>query len=200
MPTEETATKLIPPLPSNSGYVQYIKELLLKKLKRKPEPNARYQGANVHMFGDNQNGYVVLEKNGEILYLVRHELVKHNALQLGRQVLVWRNRETHSAAARGFASHVFFDFLLPKYKALIADKEQTADGKQFWEYALGRAFELEKHVYYLNRRATPNTLLELEDYADVLAHEDELWGHDQGHLRTFAVISQVPLKIKGSGK
>ena len=196
MPSEETATRLIAPLSDDSGYVKHVRLLLNEKLRKKGKPFSVYQGATVYLLGDKQQGYVVLEKNGEILYFVRHEAVKHNSLQLGRQVLVWRNKDVHSAAARGFAAMVFFNYLLPKYKALVADKEQTANGKQFWEYALGTALEKGLYVYYLDRRSTPNRLLKLDDYAEVLAYEDELWGYENGHLRTFAVISQVPLELK----
>lgn len=197
MSTEERATKLIEPLSDTSGFVQHVKKLLEKKLAKAKAPDAQYKGADVYMLGDRQNGYVTLVKDGEILYFVRHELIKHNRLQVGRQVLVWRNRKArHSTSSAGFASHVFFDYLLPKYHALIADKEQTPEGKQFWEYALDKAFALGKHVYFLNRRTTPNTLTVLQDFNDVLDHVDDLWGFDEGHLRTFAVISDIPLKIK----
>jgi hypothetical protein len=198
MATEEHATKLIAPLSEERGHVEYVKYLLRDKLAKKAKPFATYQGATVYLLGDRQQGYVVLEKAGEVLYFVRHELVKHNKLHFGRQVLVWRNKEVQGTAARGFAIHVFFNYLLPKYKALLADKEQTRDGKQFWEYALDFAFQKKLFVYYLDRRSTPNALYQLEDYADVIAHEDDLWGYEQGHLRTFAVISSVPLQLKGS--
>jgi hypothetical protein len=198
MPTEERATKLIEPLSDTSGFVQHVRSLLEQKLAtKKVAMTTRYQGADVYMFGDRQNGYITLVKDGEILYFVRHELVKHNRMQLGRQVLVWRNRHAaNSASSVGFASHVFFDYLLPKYHALIADKEQSPDGKQFWEYALKRAFDLGKKAYFLNRRTTPNTLTQLHDFNDVIANAHDLWGEEDGHLRTFAVISDVPLKIK----
>jgi len=195
---EQKAMRVISPLSEDvNGYVAYVKTLLERKLKTNKSPDSTYQGANVYHLGDKQNGYVVLEQSGEILYFVRHELIKHNKLQVGRQVLVWRNKEAYkSGASAGFASKVFFDYLLPKYKALIADKEQTRDGKQFWEYAIRSAFQRNDFVYFLNRRSTPNSLTRLISYQEVLDRTDELWGIEEGHLRTFAVISELPLKIK----
>ncbi|MGD0511539.1 MAG: hypothetical protein ABSA33_06930, partial [Candidatus Micrarchaeaceae archaeon] len=114
----------------------------------------------------------------------------------GRQVIVWRNKEVYSGASAGFASKIFFEYLLPKYKALVADKEQSPDGYAFWHYALREAFSRNKFVYFLNRRSTPNTLARLPTYDDVLEHEHDLWGEEDGHLRTFAVISEIPLAIK----
>src|ERR1700741_231672 len=103
---EQNAMRVISPLSEDaSSYVAYVKALLEQKLKTKRVPDSSYQGANVYNLGDKQNGYVVLEQGGEILYFVRHEIVKHNKLQVGRQVLVWRNKEaTRSGASAGFAS------------------------------------------------------------------------------------------------
>lgn len=198
MAIERAMTKVIRPLDDSHRFVQRALELLERKLQSSVKPLTQYRGADVYAFGDKENGYFVLVKELEVLYFVRYEAVRHHLPQaLGRQVLVWRNKEASSSASSvGFAQHVFFDYLLPKYKALIADKEQTPNGKQFWEYAIEKAFVLRKHVYFLNRRVHPNTLIQLANSADVLKYENEIWGTENGYLHTFAVISNTPLKIR----
>lgn len=190
--SEQLATQIIDPL--GEGLVGYVKNLLMKKLKiGGTQPTAKYKGADVYFLSDTQNGYAILVKDNEILYFVRHENVKHNKFSLGRQVLVWSSGGT-SYSSTGFAAHMFFDYLLPKYKTLIA-KQQTAAGQRFWRYAIERALTEGKFVYFLNRRTTPSELIPLLNDDDVNKHSGAMWGTDAGHLRTFAVISEVPLTI-----
>lgn len=192
MPDEKVqATKLIQDL--KPTLVDYVTEHLKEKIKRGATPAGRYAGLPYYAFGDRGVGYVTLvNRNDQVVYFVRHRLVRHK-LRLGRQVLVWRNRQDLSSP--GFAQFVFFNVLLPKYKALIADQEQTTSGFQFWQYALLRAFNEHLYVYALDRKSNPNRLIRLRSHEDLIEKEDLLWGHTNAHLRTFAVISKVPLKI-----
>lgn len=188
---EIDGTKIIEPL--GPELAEYVTKLLRSKIG-KVKPIDTYLGANVYHLGDNQIGYVVLEEDGEVIYFVRYRMIKHNGLQLGRQVLVWREKE--SFASRGFAKKIFFDFLLAKFKALVADQEQTKDGRAFWQYALGEAFTRNLYVYFLDRRSSPNKLIALTDIADAKKYEPQMWGTTEGHKRTFAVISKIPLKLR----
>lgn len=191
--SEQYATQLVEPL--DDSLVGYVKKLLASRIReKKAKPTTKYHGADVYFLGDKQNGYSILARDNEILYFVRYEAVKHNKLELGRQVLVWSNKTDPASA--GFAAHIFFDYLLPKYKALIADKQQTSHGQRFWTYAINRALESNLRVYFLNRRTSPNELIELRSIEDAVQHRNDLWGTEAGHLRTFAVISQIPLQIK----
>ncbi len=189
---EEYATKLIDDL--EEALVEEVASLLQKKLRKNAKPQFTYRGADVHSFGDEGTGYIVLVKDSEILYFVKHRTVRHNGFKLGRQVLVWRKPFVYEAA--GFASQIFFKVLLPKYSALIADQLQTKQGKQFWLFALGHAFDTGLYVYFLDRRSTPNQLLEMSDDSDISKYSSQLWGHSEGHKRTFAVISTKPLSLK----
>lgn len=189
----ETATKLIPDL--GIKLVDYVKSVLQKKLKAKQAHEFKYKDASVYYFGDSEVGYVVLvDEIGDIAYFVRHKKIRHNGLKLGRQVLVWSNK-THPASVK-FAQHVFFEVLLKKYTALIADQEQTPNGQRFWLYSLDAAFEKGLFVYFLDRRSSPNRLIPLHNMGDVNKYKDEMWGDDEGHKRTFAVISQKSLTLK----
>lgn len=189
---EERATQLIEDL--DGELIQYVQNRLKEKLKRKPRPEGTYRGASIHVFGDAGIGYISLVKDSEVVYFVKHQTVRHNGFQLGRQVLVWRQEGIYEAA--GFSNEVFFKKLLPKYSALIADQLQTRQGKQFWLFALGKAFEQNLYVYFLDRRSTPNQLIRLESEKDLSEYSSKIWGHSEGHKRTFAVISLKPLALR----
>ena len=190
------ATKIISPLTESN--IRLFLDRLYKKLKG---PSAKYigkyRGGRVYAFGDLQVGYVVLvDEDGDIVYFVRHKRVSHNALRLGRQVLLWRH--SGSLISYGFAQHIFFDYLLPEYGALISDKEQTRDGKRFWSNAIAHALDLKKKVYFLDRRYNSNTLHPIESSRDVKRYENDIWGTKAQHIYTFAVISNQELTLKGN--
>jgi hypothetical protein len=192
----EAMTLLIDPLEESD--IERDKRFILSKIKNR-KSTGKYKGADVYYLGDSQNGYVALAKNDQLLYFVRHESVRHNKLPLGRQVMVWSAGSAPGSAAyasTGFAAHVFFDYLLPKYKALIADKQQTDAGFRFWKYAINRALQEHKYVYFLNRRSTPNQLIRLQSDEDVEKYAHQMWGFNTGHLLTFAIISKIPLVLK----
>ena len=196
MPSDLHATKLIPDIASNDGFVSYVKNLLSKKIFRQSlKEDGKFQGAKFYNFGDSSIGYYALvDDAGELVYFVRYKAVKANNLKFGRQVLVWREKTNASSA--GFAEFVFFSKLLPRFKALITDTQQTNNGRQFWQHVLRQSFGKEScRVYFLDRRSSPNTLTELLSYEEVIKYEPKIWGSDEGHLRTHAVISTTPLKI-----
>lgn len=158
-----------------------------------------YEGTPIYRIGDEGEGYVVLYHQDEVIYFVRHRRIRHNGNLFGRQVLVWRNDDIEGSGgpAAGFALYCFFKLLLPRYKALIADQEQTKRGRAFWQYALREAFQRNLYVYYLDRRSTPNRLIELREWREAYeTYAKELWGYSEGHKRTFAVVSLKPIALK----
>lgn len=189
---EETATKIIPDL--GSDLIKYVQKHLKDRILGKKKPIGQYRGGDVYQFGDAENGYIVLVEDNEVAYFVRHRRISHNGFRLGRQVLLWRNSD--SQATNGFAQTVFFNILLPKYGALIADKEQTRNGAAFWANAIVSAFSRSLHVYFLDRRSRKTQLIELLNDADVEKHRHDLWGNQRQHLLTFAVISNHKLQLK----
>jgi hypothetical protein len=192
----ETATKIVPDLETN--LVQYVREKLQEKLNSSSiKPKWNWQGAPVYEIGDSENGYVVLWDNNEVQYFVRVRRIRHNGFRLGRQVLLWRNPK--SEVTNGFAQKVFFSVLLPKYGALIADKEQTKNGSAFWGNAIVSAFDRNLHVYFLDRRSRKTQLTELLDEDDLGKYRKELWGTTPSHLLTFAIISKTPLVLRKKG-
>jgi hypothetical protein len=195
MSNEIEATKIIPNL--GDSLILYVLSLIYKKGKSAPTPLELYQGEKVYSFGDKNIGYVALVVDEKVVYLVRHKEVRANGFRLGRQVLLWRYYSEPKAS--GFAEHVFNEILLPKYTALISDTQQTDLGKTFWQSMLRKSFDRpDRYAYYLDRRSTPVRLLPLSSMDDVKEFSSELWGSDEGHLRTFAVISLKPLSLKNS--
>ena len=193
---ESTSTKIVSEFSPEK--VEEFKKFILAKLS-KAKKLGSYRRATYYVVGDAHVGiaYVVLvDSEGRVIYFVRHRPIKANGFRLGRQVLVWRDRS--SPEAGGFAEYVFFQYLLPKFGALVADQEQTDVGHVFWQNSLRHALEKYQglHAYFLDRRSTPNRLVDLKTYDDVVTYKNDLWGSSEGHKRTFAVISNKKLTLK----
>ena len=150
----------------------------------------QYNGCHVVDINFNGEAYVTLMDGSEVLYFVEHVPVKKELLSFGRQVLVWRNQGAPEAA--GFAQHVFFDMLLPRYKALISDVMQTRNGQSFWQYALQHALRKGHHCYFLDNRVG-QVLHPLLSVQDVVKFKYDIWGKTKDHQNTFAVISTKDL-------
>jgi hypothetical protein len=189
---EEHATQIIPDLSTN--LVNMVRKVLELKIRRGGKPVGTHNGVPYYAFGDIGTGYIALYDGVNVLYFVRHKKVNHNGLSLGRQVLLWRD-PTPSTKAAGFAQTVFFNILLPKYTALISDKEQTRNGKEFWSNAIIGAHARSLHVYYLDRASSPNKLLPILNSTDLHKYDPLIWGTSTRHTYTFAVISKSPLSI-----
>ncbi len=188
------ATKIIPDL--DSSLVDYVRTKLNPRCEKR-KPDEVYRGAEVHFLVNNQVGYVCLYDRSEnsIVYFVRYKEVKQTGLKAGRQVLLWKDR-SHIATTE-FADHVFFLYLLPRFRTLFADVLQTEKGREFWQYALSKAFRIGLNVYMLDRRSIP-TPVKLESFDDVVKHYKDLWGPTNAHEYTWAVISKDKLQIKGT--
>jgi hypothetical protein len=100
-----------------------------------------YDGADYYSIEYLDSSYIVLVDpyTQDISYFVKHRPVSIEQITAGRQILVWRNTDSYYAA--GFAYYVFFNILLPKYKVLFADIQQTPNGKTFWSYAIKKAYK-----------------------------------------------------------
>jgi hypothetical protein len=155
-----------------------------------------YRGAEIFSFGDDGEGegYLALVKDGEILYFVRHRKIEHVAE--GRQILVWRCAEAAHITG-GFAQYVFFNLLLPKYKALIADKDQARDGAWSLSNAMQSALSRDLHVYCFDRRST-DKLISLKSIEAINDAAPILWGTGASRLFTFGVVSSIPVTLKST--
>ena len=189
-----TSSKLIPDL--ETSLVEYVKEKLKEKLaKHSAKKISTYRGADVYSFGDDENGYITLVSDNQVVYFVRVRRIRHNGFRLGRQVLLWRDPQA-GLVTSGFAQRVFFNILLPRYGALIADKEQTRNGAAFWSNACDAALARGLNVYCLDRRSRKSVLTKLEDSEALDAFAKTLWGNTPAHSLTFAVISNKRLTLQ----
>lgn len=196
----ERATKIISPL-SDSVIERNRRLIHMKVVTRKSftQPEFEWRGLPVYHFGDDANGYYVQyspEKNA-VLYFVAYKMIKGGGIRFGRQILVWADRtQTYTV---GLAPHIFWKILLPRFKALIADTQQTDHGRAFWRQRLGEALSgghPQAKCYAYDRRSTPNALYRMTSDLDVDKYSDLLWGSDEGHLRTHAVISNQELRLR----
>lgn len=192
MEKEVEATKIIQDLPRS--LVETVRIYLNLKRAKGLKPIGSYRGAQLYRFGDDGEGFLALVHNDKIVYFVRHRRIRYGGFKLGRQVLLWRDK-TNDPVTGGFAQKVFFDILLPKYGALIADKEQTSNGAAFWSNALLGALARNLRIYCLDRRGKV-TLTELKDESDIETFAPVLWGTTPAHLYTFGVISNKPLSLR----
>lgn len=152
----------------------------------------KWRGAQCYQTSINsQDGYYFLMDEGEITYLVHYEAFKYNSKILGRRVMLWRHKNEYSSG--GFAAEVFFNILLPKFGALVADEEQTENGKGFWTWAMGVALKKGLHVYMVDRRIKPDRIQPLLNDADIKKHQQELWGRGEQYKKVHAMISRKPL-------
>lgn len=190
---EVQSSQIIPPL-LDAALLAIRKALRVKLQRKNSQPLEQYKGADVHQLGDDQNGYVILCRGEDVLYFVRYRRVSHNGFSLGRQILLWRS--SIDPASVGFASHIFFDYLLPKYGALVADKQQTERGAYFWTSALEDALQRRLHVYMLDRRSRNTQLVPLGSRQDIVDRKHILWGPTPAHQLVFAVISKAPLALR----
>lgn len=164
---------------------------LLESLKLNPE--ATYKGADVFQLKDprDDSEFVVLMKDKEILYFVRHKPVKlSDKLVAGRQVLVWNN--SVSPLSVGFAAHVFFNILLVKYKRLVSDKQQSDKGRRFWYFVINKAFEKEHNVYKVDMNLRKIDKVSSEE--ELLTYAEELWGTHSDFMQKLVVVSLDELK------
>ena len=191
--TKLDATKLIPDLDSSrvAEWVGKFKSLV--NTKKAVALEHYINGGILYTVGEDNAGYYFLEVDDEVVYFVRYRQIKAGGNTFGRQVLV--ARLANRAEATKVAAHVFFKYLLPRFGALCSDTEQTRHGQGFWSFVLTEAFHKKLHVYAYDRRVTPNTLTPLQSIRDLNQQLTILWGTDNGHKRTHAVISKRPVAI-----
>lgn len=90
--------------------------------------------------GDGENGWIILFniKKETADYVVRYKA--ENRPWMNRtvtQCIIWRQQG--SIFVQGLTQRMFFDYLLPRYKTIISDKEQTDFGHRFWVDRMAQA-------------------------------------------------------------
>ncbi|BDQ68428.1 MULTISPECIES: hypothetical protein [Shewanella] len=116
------------------------------------------------------------------------------------QLLVWRTAAPkHELALNGFASKVFA-YLLQTHNIMVTDKDQTPDGRRFWERRILEAVAMEsRHVYYIDLNELDDAMVpvitEITDSENFYEHYEPIaWGSDDAHGDRVFVISCQNLK------
>ncbi|NOQ36952.1 MAG: hypothetical protein GQ569_13855 [Methylococcaceae bacterium] len=120
---------------------------------------------------------------------VTEEKINHKSCT---QVIVWASPENEELLI-GFPRKVF-NHLLQQYVIMITDKQQTPDGKRFWERRIIQAFNDNHFVYFCDKNKNGNVLqsiLNKDDFFEIF--EPLGWGNDAAHQHKLFVISLDPL-------
>lgn len=190
MESEEATPKAIPSF--NGSQPKEWLDHLYKKIRNRT-PVSHWNGNPIYRIGDKQNQYIVLVVDGDIAYFVSAKEVKVGGSRFGRQVLVWRN--TDEPASAYFAQNVLFGVLLPEYKTVVTDTQQTPNGRQFWTYAITKALQQNKAlVYYLDKRIRPIQYQPITSLAEFSLLAKKAWGTDRLHEDRLFILSTVPLE------
>lgn len=185
-----TETEIIEPLTAED--VEETVSFLTQEVSAN-QPVGKYKEASYYDIKYKGSTYIVLTEpdTNEVIYFVKHRPVSIDHIAAGRQVLVWRNTDSYYAA--GFAVYIFFNVLLPKYKVLFADVQQTPMGKQFWGYGIKKAYDDGLYVYYVDERGSFPKIVELPTPSEFNKNKNQIWGIGNDYKRIYAVISSVKL-------
>lgn len=175
-------------LDNDDHNIKFAKELLKRKVELIKD-DSRYE---VIRSGDDRNGNIALitksdppKINYRVKYTTKHIKGIGNAVT---QVLLWRN--PRGIGTIGITSEIFFGYLLNKYPVVMSDKQQTEDGRRFWEtrlqeaiikgYKIGLFNENTKGIIWFNG--------DQEDYEQWLKDYNG-WGNSIKHQNQRYIIS-----------
>lgn len=161
-------------LPLNSTYNEkYVNDYYQNNKSKFKPTNTEY----LLKSGDIHNGYYMFVRNNKVDYFAKYEAI-NNILnkKMLKQVLVERFGIDYKSV--GIPKKVFFDYLLPTFGGIASDKEQTYDGKRFWEGAIHDAIDDVKYsVYVIDKRHSPNKTTKIESQEQFDSIVNDVWGN-----------------------
>lgn len=120
---------------------------------------------------------------------VTDEKINHKSCA---QVIVWASPENEELLI-GFPRKVF-NHLLKKYVIMITDKQQTPDGKRFWERRIIQALKDKHFVYFCDKSEGKKELQRILHQDDFFETFEPLgWGNDKAHQHKLFIISLTEL-------
>ena len=120
---------------------------------------------------------------------VSDEKIKHKTCT---QVIVWANPRNEELLI-GFPRKMF-NHLLQKYVIMVTDKQQTPDGKRFWERRIIQALDDNKFVYFCDKTSGTSNLQSILNADDFFEFFEPIgWGNDEPYQNKWFLISQVVL-------
>lgn len=110
------------------------------------------------------------------------------------QKFIWRD-SVYGRNIKGFATDVFFNYILPKYVTVICDELQSKKGSVMWEYFIADALAKPLNVYMVNRKGNIESLDSLADLEELLSLYDnsELYGDTIDYRDIRFVISKIAI-------
>jgi hypothetical protein len=192
MVSRSTSIRLIPPIKEE---LSKLAETLYSKVIGKKSIGT-YNGASIYHIGDAGIGYYLLIDKDTVAYFVKYTRVRFGGNHYARQILVWRNEER--AVSARFATHVFFNILLPKFKYLISDQDQTSQGKRFWQVACDVSFERGFNVYKLDRSTTPIQLIKFDNKLEFIEGTRDLWGATLKDRQVLLIVTASTLSLRSA--
>lgn len=145
--------------------------------------------------GDDVSGFLfTVEKDDDGIDQVTY-LASYNKVELalfgeaGRQVLLW---SLPIASVTGLAQESVLKWIIPKFKIISTNKEQTADGARSWLRIVGEALQRKLYVTFLDEGSNPPRAVDIPNFT-VLQSVD-VWGDNPSYQEKLLLISEEPLK------
>ncbi len=111
------------------------------------------------------------------------------------QSLVWRTPDiAHKAATRDLASNIFFEYILPRYDAILSDGNQTSGGQFFWETQITSSLQRGHHIYFYKMMSAELEPIKSREDLDLL--KDMIWGDSDHHQHNLVLISEEELPLE----
>jgi hypothetical protein len=126
--------------------------------------------------------------NPRIAYAVDIKISEEKiAYKTCTQILVWASPSNEDLLIG--LPRKLFNHLLNTYTIMVTDREQTPDGKRFWERRIAQAFNDGLCVYFYDK--THNNLIQIKDNDAFLEHYEPLgWGNDDAYKNKLFVINK----------
>jgi hypothetical protein len=74
----------------------------------------------------------------------------------------------------------FFEYIIPKYHTIIADSQQTCDGRRFWMNRINDAFDRNLNVYFYHMmNKTIQLISDHAEFSKLISNNKTLWDANQ---------------------
>ena len=173
---------------------------IFQKYARYCEPVEKLSDTITLYYGESdRNVYMAVKSEGvegdeRIIYLMEFE--RDSTRLLGGFVIqrwLWIDKAYKSEI--GDLPTRMFNELIDDYFTVVADSEQTADGKKFWTRQLHAAFGKGLNVYYVD--FSKNILKQLQKPSDINRYDFAygVWTRAESSLEKVFVISSKQLRV-----
>lgn len=128
-----------------------------------------------------------------VAYYCNYEVQNEkNVGKVCTQIMVWTDGQS---TTKGLATHIFFMYLLKKFRIMQSDTMQTNEGALFWKRNVKIAFNNGLNVYVYNNAS--HNVIPVPDLAsfNMMDSEGAIWGKEFHHGDIVILITSKQLKI-----